>query len=348
MTKENIESNGNIEKTPGNRRNNNWYRYYIIVLTIVLGATGYYFWIELNNAKSALHRFSNETSESSVASEKTISSLKNKITQLNTEQELLAEKLSSLNQQQQPLDNEDWALAEVEYLLVIATHHLVLDRDIKTALGAMEAANQRLVDLGNTGLDPLREQLEKDINKLRDIRITDISGLANYLADLIERSDALPLKKTVITQQAKQSSDMEAGNTGWKSLPGLLWKELKELVVIKRNNSQSQPFLLPQEEYFLYQNLRMELENARLAVLLADNDNFQVSIVILTDWLNKYFDTSTTEVSGMLETLEQMKTVDLGPELPDISSSLESLRAYTHSSENKQNDADITTDDSTL
>lgn len=347
MKNENIENKGDAEKKPEIRKNNSWYKYYVIVLTIVVGVTGYYFWMELKNAESALHRFSNETSVSSVASEKTIANLKNKITQLGTEQELLAEKLSTLNQQQ-PLDNEDWALAEVEYLLVIATHHLVLDRDIKTALAAMDVASQRLVDLGNTQLDPVREQLEQDINKLRDIKNTDISGLANYLADLIERSEALPLKENVISQQTEQKSEIKAGATGWKNFPGLLWEELKKLVVIKRNENQSQPLLLPQEEYFLYQNLRLELENARLAVLLADNDNFQASITMLVDWLNKYFDTGADEVSGILETLEQMKSVDLGPELPDISSSLESLRAYTHSAESKQHGADITTGESAL
>lgn len=347
MSKENIKNSSNTENKPEKGENNNWYKYYIVVLTIVLGATACFFWVELENAKSALDRFSNEANMSSVASEKTISSLKNTINQLTTDQELLAEKLSSLNQQQ-PLNNEDWALAEAEYLLVIATHHLVLDRDIKTALAAMEAAYQRLIDLGNPDLDPLREQLEKDINKLRDINITDISGLANYLADLTERSDTLPLMKTVISQQAQPLSDRKTGNTGWKNFPDLIWKELKKLVVIKRNDSQSQPLLLPQEKYFLYQNLRLELENARLAVLLTDKNNFQTSIIMLTDWLNKYFDTSDAEVSGILETLEKMQTVDLGPELPDISSSLESLRAYSHIAEDKQHDAGTATGESTL
>ena len=342
MTIENIENNGNAEKKPENRESNRWYKYYLIVFTFLFAVTAYYFWTELNNAKYELQRFSDETNISTVASEKTISNLEKTISKLSKEQELLAEKLSSLNQQQEPLDNEDWALAEVEYLLVIATHHLVLEQDINTALAAMDAASQRLEDLGNTQLDPLKEQLEKDINKLREVKTTDIPGLANYLADLIERSEALPLKKTVISQQPDGSRELKREDTGWKNLPGLLWKELKELVVIKRNDNRSQPLLLPQEEYFLYQNLRLELENGRLAVLLADNDNFQASITMLTRWLNKYFDTSTTEVSSMLESLEQMKSVDLGPELPDISSSLESLRAYSRSSENLQYEEDIT------
>ena len=347
MTNEDTEIKNPAVNNDRIKDNKSWYKIYIIVFTIAIGATGYYFWAELNDTRSELDRLLSEAGKSNTASEKTISNLKNAITQLSAEQELLAEKLSSLNQQQ-PLSNEDWALAEVEYLLVLATHHLVLDRDIKIALAAMEAASQRLADLENPGLNPLREQFEKDISKLRDINITDISGLANYLANLGDRSETLPLKKTVISQQENPSSEMETENTGWKNFPGLLWKELKNLVVIKRNNSQSQPLLLPREEYFLYQNLRLELENARLAVLLSDGDNLQASIIMLTDWLNKYFDTSAPEVSGMLETLEQMKTVDLGPVLPDISSSLESLRAYTHSAGNEQHDTDITSGESAL
>ena len=218
-------------------------------------------------------------------------------------QESLTNTLASLHQQQ-PLNNEDWALAEIEYLLVIAVHRLILERDVTTALFAMEAADKRLRDLSNTQLTPLREQFKEDIDQLRAVNTVDISSLAIYIADLINRADSLPLKMNSITSKQDEPAKADGDeNLSWRDLPALAWNELKNLVVIKRNDELSQPLLLAEEQYFLYQNLRLELENARLAVLLADTDNLQASINSLTKWLNQYFDTKDTAVINVLETL---------------------------------------------
>jgi uroporphyrin-3 C-methyltransferase len=330
MTKENSNISECEKQTKGGR---NKIFVIVIVLFISLSVGGYYFWAELNNAKLALEKLSRETSLNFNTSEKTITNLEDLITKLSVDQESLMNTLASLHQQQ-PLNNEDLALAEVEYLLVIATHRLILERDVTTALSAMEEANKRLKDLSNPQLTPLREQLKQDIDQLHAVNTVDISSLAIYLADLINRSDSLPLKMNSITsKQSETIREDDDENISWKDFPALAWSELKNLVVIKRNDNSSQPLLLVEEQYFLYQNLRLELENARLAVLLADTDNLQASINSIIKWLNRYFDTNAAAVVNVLETLEHMATVDLGPELPDISSSLESLRAYTRSSE---------------
>ena len=341
MTKDNID-NKNINTSESDKQTKGGgHKIFVIViiLFIGLGVSGYYFWAELNNAKLALEKISRETSINSAISKKTIANLEDSIARLSVDQESLTNTLASLHQQQ-PLNNEDWALAEIEYLLVIAVHRLILERDVTTALFAMEAADKRLRDLSNTQLTPLREQFKEDIDQLRAVNTVDISSLAIYIADLINRADSLPLKMNSITsKQDEPAKANEDENLSWRDLPVLAWNELKNLVVIKRNDELSQPLLLAEEQYFLYQNLRLELENARLAVLLADTDNLQASINSLTKWLNQYFDTNDTAVINVLETLGHMATVDLGPELPDISSSLESLRAYTRSSE--RNDPDV-------
>ena len=106
----------------------------------------------------------------------------NAIKQLERKQIEHSEALVSLYQDKRG-SNEDWALAEVEYLLIIAMHRLLLEEDVMTALAAMEAADLRLKDLGNPGLLPVRQQLATDINQLRSVNLADIAGMAIYLAD---------------------------------------------------------------------------------------------------------------------------------------------------------------------
>ncbi|MFB3116852.1 MAG: uroporphyrinogen-III C-methyltransferase, partial [Gammaproteobacteria bacterium] len=73
-----------------------------------------------------------------------------------------------------------------------------------------------------------------------------------------------------------------------------------------------------------------ELESARQSVLRLDSENLRASIDFIQFWLRQYFDTSDSSVVNVMETLDKMRSVELKPALPDISSSLESLRAYVH------------------
>ncbi len=90
--------------------------------------------------------------------------------------------------------NQEWALAEVEYLILIASHRLVLESDTGTALAALEAADTRLRDMNNPGLTDIRRQLATDMNALRAVQQVDITGLSLFLADYVKRVDSLPTK----------------------------------------------------------------------------------------------------------------------------------------------------------
>ena len=303
-----------------------------LILACGLIGGGYHLWNELQQTKTNLAKVVNNGQVQSGLVAGNLTAMDNAIKQLERKQIEHSEALVSLYQDKRG-SNEDWALAEVEYLLIIAMHRLLLEEDVMTALAAMEAADLRLKDLGNPGLLPVRQQLATDINQLRSVNLADIAGMAIYLADLIDLSAALPLKSNVLLVETKHLSSSE-GNLSdyeepfWKRLPRLLWQEIKSLVVIKRSGEAKQALLLPREEYFLYQNLRLELENARQSVLRSDSENLRVSIDLIQFWVRQYFDTSDLSVVNIVERLDQMRTIELNPALPDISSSLENLRAY--------------------
>jgi len=263
-----------------------------------------------------------------------IAAMDDAIKQLQQKQSEQSDALASLYRDKQG-DNEDWAIAEVEYLLIIAMHRLLLEGNVITALAAMEAADLRLKGLGDPGLLPVRQQLVADMNQLRAVNHADIAGMAIYLAELVDLAADLPLHSEAITKEnaaltadENQIDDGLAADPIWKRIPRLLWQEIKSLIVIKRTEEVEQALLLPGEEYFLTQNLRLELESARLSVLRADSGNLRASVVLIQSWLRQYFDTNDSAVINVMETLDQMQAIELQPALPDISSSVETLRAY--------------------
>ncbi len=309
----------------------------LIVLIIVLAVTagGYYLWHEIHNTNDVLvSRFSELQKKENAASgeiqrlKKRDNDLLQQIDDLKTKNEILNDAFKQIDRQQNT-SNFDIALSEIEYLLIIANHRLILQKDVPIALAAMDAADRRLKGLGDPRIIDVREQLTADINQLRAVNPVDITGLALYLADLILRVDQLPVREIVVSMPKSAAGTAPSiDENGWRHVARLIWLELKSLVVISRDKEISPVRLLPDEVYFLYHNLRLELANARLAVLARDNDNLQASLSNIIDWLNHYFNTGEAAVSNILDSLQQMQSLQLDPDLPDINSSLESVRAY--------------------
>jgi len=335
------------EKKPGSDQNN-VFCFILLILICGLAAGGYYLWNELQQTKADITEVITNGQAQTGLTDGSLASMNDAIRQLEGKQIEQSDALASLYRDRQG-SNEDWAIAEIEYLLIIAMQRLILEEDVTTALAAMEAANLRLKNLGNPGLLPVRQQLAADMNQLRSVNLADTVGMAIYLADMVDLSADLPLESGIIVATKDQSSadasssdDEPVVDPFWKKVPRILWQEIKSLVVIKRSGEVKQALLLPGEEYFLYQNLRLELESARQSVLRSDSQNLRSSIDLALTWMRRYFDTSDSAVINVMETLDKMRSIELKPDLPDISSSLESLRAYIRENDSESSEADDT------
>ena len=261
--------------------------------------------------------------------------MQQKLEDLQSKQDVLSHSLSQPVQQQMHI-NKDYALAEIEHLLIIASHNLQLEHDVATALSAMEAADKRLLGLNDPQIIQVREQLIADMNSLKSINQADLSGLGLYLSDLINRVDTLPLKENVVVESLEtRAAEQQEKSSGVKEFFTLVWQELKSLVVITRDKNVGKVRLLPDEVYFLRSNIKLELANARFAVFNRDTNNLHASVEHIQTWLNDYFDIADASVGNINETLTRMKKLDLTFPVVDITSSLESVRALIREQDNR-------------
>lgn len=221
-------------------------------------------------------------------------------------------------------------LAEAEHLLVIASQELNLQRDAVTATAALQAADELLAGLGEPGLYDTRRRLAADMNTLRAVEQPDITGISLSLADMAARAGELPLQNSPLEQAADNMGGGQppADTPAWRRLVYDVWGEVKDLFVITRTGADGEATMLPNERYFIYLNLRLQLEAARLSVLRRDTGNLRESMRLVHDWLNEYFDTTDNAVAGMIRAAERLAGVELAPRLPDIAASLTSLREY--------------------
>lgn len=220
-----------------------------------------------------------------------------------------------------------WRLAEVEYLLAIANHRLSLNRDRDTALSILLAADQKIHAMGEPGLLPVRKAIADELGALRALQATDITGLALELGSLIKNIANLPLiDKARIATAIK--TEEPAAPVGWRELPLRIWNDIKSLVQVRRHEKTVEPLLPPQEAWFLYQNLRLKLEQARLAVLQGNSKLLQEYLAEADSWLVEFFDSEVAVIVSARESIAAMQQVDLTPQLPDITNSQRLLRDY--------------------
>ena len=244
---------------------------------------------------------------------------------LQAEQAALDARLADAAAAPQGGAHSDYALAEIEYLLVLAGHKLTLEQDVAGALAALRAADQRLTGLALPGAEQAQARLRADMARLGALEQADLGGLGLYLSDLIQRVDALPLGASATFEPA--AAPAGAAPEGARGFFAAVWRELKSLVIVRREDEAERPRLLPDQVYFLRANIKLELANARLAVFNRDTDNLHASLRQIQDWLGEHFDMDDSATANFNDTLRRMQGLELALPALTIDSTLESVRA---------------------
>lgn len=226
-----------------------------------------------------------------------------------------------------------WQVAEAEYLVRIASNRLQLERDVGTALSALESADVRLHATGDPALLDARKALAGDIQALRSTPRPDVSGMSLAISGVVGVVDTLPLAGITPfagvngRSQGAQSAAL-AHDTGWRGMVQRVWDTLKTLVVIRRHTRPVRPLLPPEQRYFLTGNLHLILEQARLALLNEDNVDFHRRLVVARKWIETYFDIQAPATRGVLETLTDLQKHNIRPPLPSVANALKAIERY--------------------
>lgn len=284
---------------------------------------------KLGDLMTQLQDSGSKVSDIESSQQASTSEFDNRLTELTNNQTVLSEALEVI-QNKKPRQETDWVLEEVEYLLTIAQQRLSLERDVTTALAAMQSADNRLRDLGNPNLNGVREQLIREMNALREVKDADISGMVLYLADVTSRVESLPLKNfevpTLMDMQVPTKEQAVEGN--WKEMFLSMWGDLVKLVEVKDQAVPDEILFDPELRYFLQQNLQLELTSAKLSVLRRDSNSMKASLSRVAEIIKRYYDVEAAPVKAILDQLTDMETMDLKPAMPEITQALNELKAY--------------------
>jgi len=222
-------------------------------------------------------------------------------------------------------------------VLAIASQQLQLAGNVRAALLALQLAEARLARTDRPQFVPIKRALARDIERLKALPAVDMASMTMKLDSLVAGVDSLPLAfDERAEKQAAGKGAAAAPDAGWWSrLTAEAWGELRQLVVVRKIEAPEPPLLAPTQAYFLRENLRLRLLNARLSLLARDEAGYREDLRAAQAWIRRYYDPRAKQSVDALAELKGLSSVSLSFEMPTISESLDAVRGYKSRRERK-------------
>jgi uroporphyrin-III C-methyltransferase len=224
-------------------------------------------------------------------------------------------------------NRDEWQLAEIEQVLAIAQQQLQLAGNVRAALLALQLAEGRLAKSDRPQFLPVRRALARDIERLKALPVLDVASMSSRIDALVASVDSLPL--AFDERSERPATAKEVPDKGfWSRLGSEVWGEVRQLVVVRQVGSNEAPLLPPPQAYFVRENLRLRLLNARLSLLTRDEAGYREDLRASQAWIQRYFDTRTKQTADASAQLKQLSATSISFEMPTISESLDAVRGF--------------------
>ncbi len=236
-------------------------------------------------------------------------------------------------------------LAEVEQSISIAAQQLQLAGNIEVALIALNGADARLAKTAQPQFLPLRKLIARDIANLTAMPVADISGMAVKIESIVAQVDSFPMayEQHPKPERADKVEKADKGKPGkkadgkavaaaqpswWQALLDEWWIDIHQLIRIERIEHSDPGLLPPNQAYFVRENIKLRLVNARLALLARDGRSFREDMRQTAEWLDRYFDTQSRPVQTALATAKSYSTLDIVQQAPSLNETLAAVRNF--------------------
>ena len=233
-------------------------------------------------------------------------------------------------------NRDEWQLAEIEQVLAIAQQQLQLSGNVRAALLALQLAENRLSRADRPQFLPVRRALARDIERLKSLPALDLPGLTLSIDRLVASVDALPLafdeRAASVPEKAPRGGKPPAPaapEPGFLArLGGEVWNEVRQLVVVRKMDAPEPPLLPPQQAWFLRENVKLRLLNARLQLLARDESGYREDLRVAQLWMQRYFDARAKATQAALAQLKQLSAASVSFEPPSIAESIDAVRGF--------------------
>lgn len=256
---------------------------------------------------------------------------------------------------------DDNLVQDLEAALRLAQQQTQLTGSAQPLISALQAVDQRIGRAAQPRLNPVQRAITRDIERIQAASLADIPALVLRLDEVARQVDEWPLLNQVGQRAAaaptksalpaldpadqKADSQPPEANPGarglgegwarvadwWTDLWSTIWTDVtrsgRELVRVSRIDQPEAVLLAPEQAFFIRENLKLKLLNARLGLLARHMASSQADLIAVEAAIAKYFDTSSPLVRGAQVAVGQVRKDIVDGVLPRPDETLAALSA---------------------
>jgi uroporphyrin-3 C-methyltransferase len=316
----------------------------------------FYLWRKLTNIQEHLARQSADATNLSVEARSLAKSAQDVAREASARSSLNETRLSEVALQRSQLDElmqslsrsrDENLVVDVESALRLAQQQAQLTGSVEPLLAALKTADQRLARAAQPRLNGVRKALASDTDRIKAAAVADIPSLLVKLDEISQLLEDLPVLNTVtvVTKiekpnanssvstktessqaSANQDADWKAGLqkfmlNNWQ----IVRAELGKLVRVSRIENPDAVLLSPEQTYFLRENLKLKILNARLGLLGRQIQSAKTDLLSVADDVRKYSDPTSKQVQILKSALTSVQTQLGNATIPVLDASLAAL-----------------------
>jgi len=225
-------------------------------------------------------------------------------------------------------------LADMEAALRVAMQQAALTGSTDPIVAVLKQSDDRLARYNNPRLDRVRRAVARDLDRVRTTSVVDVPLLSIRLDEAVRLVDELPLVSTperatatgraaaasaaqhgaAAARPASAASGVPAAAPAWIASLQRAWdgfsvpffSELQQAVRVTSIEHPEAMLMTPDQSFFLRENVKLRLLNARLSILSRQFDLAQADLQQAQTALDRYFDHNSRRVVAVSDLLRQV------------------------------------------
>jgi uroporphyrin-3 C-methyltransferase len=238
-------------------------------------------------------------------------------------------------------------LVDIDAGVRVAVQQTAITGSAEPLVAALKQADERLARFNQPRLEGVRRAIARDLDRVKAVGVADLPSLSIKLDEAVRLVDELPLlavaepRKAAPAPAAPKPTQRSAPvnptpsqwakgwNDTWSAASERVWSEVKSLVRVTRIDHPEAMLLAPEQAFFVRENLKLRLLNARLALLSRQYDTAQADLQVALGSLDRYFDRSSRRFTLASDLVRQVATQARHVAVPRPDDTLAALSAVS-------------------
>ncbi len=219
-------------------------------------------------------------------------------------------------------------VVDIESAVRLAQQQAQLTGSAEPLVAALRSADARLGRAAQPGLAQVQRAIERDIGRITASSFADVPSLLAHIDELLHMADDLPLANAVAPVSASGSlkrADTEAPPQWWRRVLATVGEEAGKLLRVSRIEQPEAMLLSPEQSFFVRENLKLKLLNARLGLLARQSEAARADMAAASAALFRYFDPASRKTQAAAGLLQQVQGQLKNLELPRVDDTLAAL-----------------------